>query len=1000
MSHERFFSAIVQFLPNRHARWFALTFLVGLGATLAASIGAAEQEPTGNSESFNPRERIQWTSSRMLGTPEPPPPYRLERVYPQLKFREPVAIVAEPGSQRMLVVEHYGTVYRFEDRPDVTEREIFLELGDEAYSLAFHPQYLANGRLFVFRNLLKDKRMDRNRIAEFRTSLDAQRTCAKETEKPLLEWASRGHNGGDMAFGPDGLLYISSGDGETGIDDPDPQMTGQDMSDLCSGILRIDVDRTDTQRQTPYAIPADNPFVDVPNTRPELWAVGLRNPWRMSFDPATGRLWLGDNGEESWESVYLGKRGANYGWSRLEGGRPFNLARPAAPYPFEPPIVSHPHSESRSVMGGRVYRGKHEELRGTYLYGDHETGKIWGLRYDGERVTSHRELVDTKRKVIAFGEDHAGELLIVTFDGEIFRLEPRPDTSNSAEFPRVLSATGLFRSTTDLQPAAGLIPYSINAPAWADGAKIDRFLAVPGESQIKYQRDRGWEFPQGAVIAQTFSLPMGDGKQHRRIETRLLQRHEGEWFGYSYRWRTDQSDAELVGASGDSMRLDSASGNSPADAVPGALTEWRFPSRAQCMVCHSLWGPRFVIGVSTEQLNREHDYGGTKLSQVDVLRDLGILDKPPRVKVETLARLAQPTDERAPLADRARAYLHANCAHCHRYGGAGNAKMRLAIELTPETMRAFDLPPEHGGFGLRNAKLIASSAPESSVILYRLAKAGRGHMPPMGSQTADPAGLQLVHNWMASLESPEGAVLESKERELITTLTQRSNSAPDRQRALLELLSGTSGALLVTLAIDRNELPAPLEEMAVARGTSHLDRNIRELFERFLPPSQRRQRLGETISPEHILSLKGNADDGRHLFLDATLQCRNCHRVAGRGNVLGPDLDRLAKRYSRAELLDSILNPSKTIDQKYQNYSVTTTAGRVVAGLLLDKTPQQLALRDQQGNTHTIASGDIESAQPLQRSFMPSGLLRELSAQEAADLVEFLFQLNSTTSVK
>jgi putative heme-binding domain-containing protein len=343
--------------------------------------------------------------------------------------------------------------------------------------------------------------------------------------------------------------------------------------------------------------------------------------------------------------------------------------------------------------------------------------------------------------------------------------------------------------------------------------------------------------------------------------------------------------------------------------------------------------------------------------------------------------------------------LHANCAHCHRYGGAGNAKMRLAVDLSPESTRAYDVVPEHGGFGLRDAKLIASSSPESSVILYRLAKSGRGHMPPLGSQTADPAGLQLVHDWMASLPAPKDAALNHPERKSLATFLSESSSMPERITATGELLGSPSGALLMALAMDRHEVPTP-GRAAIELGARSDDRNVRDLLERFLPPSERRARLGESVVPEQILELTGNPHEGRHLFLEATLQCKNCHRVAGQGTVLGPDLDRLSKRYSRAELLDSLLNPSETIDQRYQNYSVTTTSGRVLAGLLIEKTAEHLVLRDLQGNTHTIASGDIESAQQLKQSFMPAGLLRDLSAQEAADLVEFLFQLNTTTSAK
>ncbi len=935
---------------------------------LLAAVATAEH---GNSF-FNTHKRIPWTTSRIHGTPEPPPPFRIERVFPKLSFNEPVYLIAEPGSDRLIVVERKGKIFRFDDNPNVDKAELYLDLGDETYSLAFHPKYAENGIIFVFRNLLKDGSNWKNHISKFRTTLDERHAVEPKSEEVLIEWTARGHNGGDMAFGPDGMLYLTSGDGETGVDDPDPTETGQDLSDLRGGILRIDVDRRDGDR--PYTIPPDNPFIHWKGARPELWAFGLRNPWRFSFDRETGRMWIGSNGEETWESIYLGKRGANYGWSVLEGSHPFNLARKPAPVPFELPIAEHSHAEARSIMGGIVYHGTRlKELQGVYVYGDHETGKVWGLRYDSNRVTWHKELADTNRKIISFAEDHDRELLVVTFGGEIFRLAPNAETTVPG-FPRRLSETGLFASVAEHCPAAGLIPYSINAPAWSDGASIERFIAIPDTAQIKYQNERGWEFPDGTVLVQSFSLPGEKGDKW--VETRLLHRLRNEWHGYSYRWNDEQTDATLVAKEGEMREYEVGRTASPsADGVdkstirPTSQT-WHFPSRAQCIVCHSLWGPRYVIGISTPQMNRNYDYGVLTENQIGLFARLEIFENPPTQQPSELSRLADPADAQNDLNRRARSYLHANCAHCHRYGGTGNARMRLGFDAKDDEMRIFDVPPEHGSFGLTDARLIAPGSPQRSVILYRMAKLGRGRMPHLGSQIIDTDGLALIWDWIAG-------------------------NSTTGDKPLDETLTTTSGALSVLHAIDQNKLDEPTKKALIAKAASHPNRNVRDLFERFLPPAQRSQILGDSIQPQQILTLHGDAEQGQRLFFEtAALQCRSCHQIAGKGVATGPDLTRLTKRSSRAELLESLLDPSKFVDPKYESYVVATSDGRTFVGLLMKRSTAEVVIKDAQNNEIRIAADDIEDIQRQRKSLMPGGLLRDLTAQEAADLLDFLFSVN------
>ena len=361
-----------------------------------------------------------------------------------------------------------------------------------------------------------------------------------ESRLLIIEWPSNGHDGGDLAFGNDGFLYVSSGDGSS---DSDADLTGQSLDDLLAAVLRIDVDHPDPGRN--YGVPKDNPFVDRPGARPELWAYGLRNPWRLSYDRESGQLWVGQNGQDLWEQVYLIQKGANYGWSLTEGSHMFNAQRQAGPDRISPPAAEHHHSEARSLTGGRVYRGTRlPGLVGTYVYGDWSTGHVWGIKHDGTRATWQGELVDTPFNITGFGTDHAGELYVIDQLSGFHRFEPTTEADRpSRPFPTTLSASGLFASLAEHKPHPAALAYDVCAPQWADGAAMERFALLTGLERIeqKPQLNAGgwWTLPDGSVLVQTLSLDLADaaGKPDRkRIETRLLVRQQGEWTGYSYRW--------------------------------------------------------------------------------------------------------------------------------------------------------------------------------------------------------------------------------------------------------------------------------------------------------------------------------------------------------------------------------------------------------------------------------------------------------------------------------
>ncbi len=731
------------------------------GCLAAVSFFAAGSLPAIETKPFGIERRELWTTSRVSGSPERPAPYTTEAAFPRLQFDHAVDLVSAPGSDRLFLAEHQsGHIFSFPNRPDAQKAELFLDLrydGREIWSLAFHPGFATNGFVYVCYN---DKKPgpDRNRVSRFHVNRKDPLHAERESEYVVLEWPTGGHNGGCIKFGPDGLLYISTGDG-AGIGDE--LNTGQFLGDLLASVLRIDLDKADLGHT--YAIPPDNPFLAVAGARPEIWAYGLRNPWKMSFDRTTGELWVGDVGQDLWESVFLIKRGGNYGWSVMEGNHIYNSNRQrGGPSPITPPVIEHGHDEARSLTGGFVYRGSRlKELRGTYIYADYETGKIWALRYDGGKATDHRELFQSPLHFAALGEDNDGELYLVAYEGVIHHLVPAQKVAQPHEFPRKLSETGLFSSTKAHQPAPGLIPYDVIAPLWADHATKERFIALPGDSKIGFELEGGWDFLEGAVLVKTFSLEIerGNTNSSRRLETRLLTLQQGLWQGYTYLWNEQQSDADLIAPAGTNRTY------TIRDAkAPGGLREqtWHFPSRSECILCHTK-PSNWVLGLHTLQMNKDHTYGNVTDNQLRTLEHLGAFTNALPKTPSELAHLVSPFDTSAPIEARARSYLHANCAHCHVDYGGGNARFQLLYSLPLKKTGILGTVPQNGNLGIDNALIVGPGEPDRSMIAYRMAKLGQGRMPHVASSVVDEEAVRLVRAWIKQLAN-ERKLDEGNER--------------------------------------------------------------------------------------------------------------------------------------------------------------------------------------------------------------------------------------------
>jgi putative heme-binding domain-containing protein len=901
-----------------------------------------------------------------------------------------------PGSNRFVVGEQSGILYSFTDTSDA-KAELFLDLTREiqtihqlagakqveaVYGVAFHPKFEQNRECFVCYTLRgsdpgQPNLPDGTRVSRFKVTPTEPPRIDASSEEVVFSFLQGGHNGGDIHFGPDGMLYISTGDAAS-PNPPDPFNTGQDISDVLSSILRIDVDRRDEGKT--YSIPKDNPFVGMKGARPEVWAYGFRNPWRMSFDRQTGELFAGDVGWELWESVHRVEKGGNYGWSAMEGPQPVKLDQ-VGPTPIHPALIELPHSIACSVTGGLVYRGKKfPELRGAYIFGDWETRRLWAARFEGNSTKEMPELARPSVRFVAFCDNDEGELYFLDQEvGTVHTLERNDAGAANSDFPTTLSATGLFDSVKDHTPASGVIPFKINSPQWQDGATAEHWAAFPGTSAVTlhatakpipglvYWHYFRMHFPKDAVLTRTISLA---GKL---LETQLLHYDGFDWRAYTYAWRDDQADADLVPAEGAEKDV----------RIGGHERVWQYFSRGQCMSCHSNQS-EYALAFLPEQLNRPGPDGRNQLvalTQEGYIRRAGDDGEPlPPFDTHSAARepkLADPTDDTQPLEARARAYLHANCGHCHADHGGGSVPLRLQFTVPPERMDAVGVRPTRGDFALPDACIIKPGDPCSSTLYFRMAKFGRDRMPHLGSEEPDEAGLDLIARWIAGMKAgPEAA-------------GPGESGAP-----LAQSLASPKSALSIARRLARGELDAGERDALLSEASKLPQSPTRDLFDGYFPSNgTKEKRLGSSPRPGAVLALNGHRDRGETLFWSQTAQCGTCHRIGDRGTAVGPELSTIGRVRSREDLLLSVLEPSRRIEPAYATYAIATADGVSMSGLMVERDEKRVVLRDSQNKVVSIAANDIEELRPTRTSLMPDGQLADMTAQDAADLIEYLMSL-------
>ena len=665
------------------------------------------------------------------GDPDGLPPVRMVNAYPNLRFKRPLWVGAMPyGVGQMWVLEQDGRIYSFPNRRDASRKHLLLDISHKVYrrhneegllGIAFHPQFEKNRQLFLHYSANRPRRgvISRFTMNRARTKIDPK------SERVILEqkqpWGN--HNGGGMEFGPDGYLYISFGDGGAAND---PLNAGQDLSTWLGAMLRIDVDR-----KKPYGIPPDNPFVGRRDARPEIWAYGLRNVWRFSFDRLTGDLWAGDVGQNAWEEISILTKGGNFGWKVREGHYPF---RGGAKRPdMIDPVISHDTSEARSITGGYVYRGrKIPELQGAYLYADYATGWVWALRYDGTKVTQHMR-IGRGGAVSSFGEDAQGEVYFTAFDGRIYTFM-RGAAEAEGRFPRKLSETGLFRDTKRMTPNPAMVPYDVNAPLWSDGAGKQRFIMLPGMAKITVDADGSFRYPRGTIFVKSFLAGS------HRLETRVMVLRQSGWAGFTYVWNDAQDDAFLIDG-----RVEK---DLPLNVAKRLATKrWTFPGRADCTSCHTPQAGH-VLGFRSEQLQRVRDYGGGhKESQLAAMARIGLFQGDPT----RAAAWPAWTDSKADLGTRVRAYLDSNCASCHRPGGTGNAKIDLRYETPLEQTFMLGEAPGQGDLGVAGAKIIQPGKPSHSLLLLRMMRTDDKGMPNLAHNAIDMEAVREIKRWIADM---------------------------------------------------------------------------------------------------------------------------------------------------------------------------------------------------------------------------------------------------------
>jgi putative heme-binding domain-containing protein len=456
-------------------------------------------------------------------------------------------------------------------------------------------------------------------------------------------------------------------------------------------------------------------------------------------------------------------------------------------------------------------------------------------------------------------------------------------------------------------------------------------------------------------------MERGSAASKRKIETQIMHFNGLQWGAYSYKWNDAGTDAELVGPKGEEIDLQVKDASAPRGA---RRQTWKIFSRAECLRCHTIWN-NFTPGFTGAQLHR------------DVLETFDLRPDP--------QPLADPYGHEA-AEWKARSYLHVNCSVCHREAGGGAVRSFMNFDRPLRDSRLIDQKPVAGALGLPEARVIAPGDPTRSVLLYRMTTAGRGHMPYLGGKLIDDAGVLAVRTWVVGMK-PDEPLPASVARQMNDEALWGKELAGGNLEVLSKLLESASGALRVAHALIDGSIKGESRAVVIEKGSALPDPLKRDLFERFLAPEKRRKVLGAHFASEELLGMKGDATHGKEMFAAI---CATCHRADGVGADFGPDLSKIAAKWNRAGLLEQISQPGKVIEPQWNVTTVTTPDGDSFAGFIVSRNDSGITLKIPGGERKEIPAKDIKSVTTAKATLMPDGLLENLSAQEAADLLEFL----------
>ena len=788
--------------------------------------------------------------------------YATENAFPGILFADPVALVTPPGeNNRLFVLEQIGRISLIPDLSSPTNKVTFLDIqsrvranGNEEglLGLAFHPNYHrvdepGFGSFFVFYQATVNS-LRHWRLSRFSVNPSNPNLADAASEQFIITQRDQAsnHNGGDLHFGDDGYLYIAVGD-EGGANNSYDNSQHIDK-DFFGAVFRIDVDQHPENlvpnahaaiHTNTYRVPADNPFVGATTfnglnistnaLRSEIWAIGLRNPWRMSFDRPTGRLFVADVGQGAREeinilhpSVFATNAGIpNYGWSFREGFIAFNNgpggSNSPAGFTHIDPIHDYPRSQGTSVTGGLVYRGaRYPELDGDYLFSDYNSGRIWAIDDPGGAGQSVSQIA-TDNRIAGFGIDPStGEVLLAddnsnrSEDDQIKRLV-RNTTPGGNEPPPLLSQTGAFSDLATLTPATNVIPYAINVPFWSDHAIKTRWFSLPDSGDtMTWARDESWTFPTGQIWIKQFDLDLNrdqPGTQLRRLETRFLVKTTDDVYGITYRWNDAQTDAELVDENGFSEDFDITENGQTYSQT------WHYPSQSDCRVCHNEVSG-LALGFNTRQLNIDV---GTNEYQLAAFETAGYFDAAVPA-AQTLPVFYTADNTQASLRERGRSFLAVNCVSCHQPGGVSQGEWNARPEVPIESSGILDgglLNPLSDGFN----RVLAPGDPAHSMLTQRLEAVDSGttllSMPPLATAVKNQAAIDLLNAWaLAENSAPQTGITTNSSPTLLPNETMLSASTSDdgfpRYPGTLSLLwSKISGPGMINFsATDSNQTSA------------------------------------------------------------------------------------------------------------------------------------------------------------------------------------------------